>query len=234
MPRSNSSGKISFKKRPTMRTKRTRFLTKAAYKADKRKNTELKYFCKEVAAQPVTSVGAVTVFDAIPQNGTSSGREGVEVSEKVMVLRGWLESDRTDTFNVVRMIICKSKSIAAGSLVIADLIDIPATPNLAPLGCWSAHKQYFDILHDKLYYLGGKSGHAASADPNGFPAEMPDARRQMLFHLTLPLNSSKVVYEDGATAAPKKNGLFMLLVSDSAVGGGVRANFISQLSYTDS
>ncbi|AXQ66491.1 MAG: putative coat protein [Cressdnaviricota sp.] len=214
-----------FKKRYTKsRSKpKKKLLTVSAYKADKRRSTELKYFATEQALIGVNNVGNLFSLDQIPQGDGSNQRQGNVLNEKYVVIRGVLESDKADQYNYVRMMLVSCKTLNANDVAIGDFIETTATGTLAPFGIWTSKKKNFHIHYDKLHYLGGK---------NQGTILLNDAQRQKLFQIRVKLHKN-IVYQDGTTAMPTKNGLMLAVVTDSSAGTHPKIAFISQLSFTD-
>lgn len=211
-PRYEQSDLMPYRRRRPARSSkgrrgRTKAVTYAGLKRYMKKNTELKYHCRQEEAVAVPSTGVLRTFALIPQGDTSSTRDGNSVAAKSLVIRARLTNADT-AGNMVRIIIARSRGITFG------LPDFPmGSGTLGPLGCWTDLKRNMAVLHDRIYKTD-------SDDPN----------RLVMIRLRI---NGVMRFIDGTTNTPEVGDVSMFLVSDSTAATHPDITYSAQMSFTD-
>lgn len=171
---------------------------------------ETKVSCIAVGGTGVGTTGHFDELTPLAQGNTDSTRLGDEVDPHKLTIRGYIQAEDGDTFNLMRLMVVKAKQ---GNAVASG--DMPANA----LTCIRPEmKQKYSILFDHVYALNTKvSGFKWTKSLN------------MEFNLE---KYGKLYYQNAATAGTG-GGVYLWAVSDSAASAHPDIAYEAQFEYRE-
>lgn len=192
---------------------------------------ELKYFAPLIGGTAITSTAIQTLMNTISQGDNDSQRNG----DKVMMSPGfWVTYNITpgDQFNFVRVLIFQWKPVSGTSSYIPTIADIvlngsSSFPDFTSQYNHDKRTQY-RILYDKVSRV---VGNGSSALINA-----PFTDLSTVFIKTYVKIPFRQVQYQAGTNDNLTNGIYLVLISDSAIASIVHPNLSMtyKMTYTDS
>jgi len=175
-----------------------------------------------VVGTPLTMTTVATNISHLTQVAGGSGivqRVGQQIQGKSLNLRYNIkEAGATGGMATARVVVVQWKKQASSTAPsLARLLEATTNAAMSQYSFTNQFKENFNLLHDATYALGGGGGSGAS----------------VFRMVNIPLNF-KISYSGSAAADIEKNGIYMYLISDIAVGANPPTiSFSSTLYFTD-
>jgi len=194
-------------------------------------NSEPKFFTTS-SSNNIADTGAVFDFNLIPQGDTVSSRDGNRILPRYFSLHmNYGCTTVTAQHIIMRVILFRwyaDSHLSANTPTAAEI--------LATTG-----SQYAPLSHLNPDITGPKGDRIRAIEVlhNEMEVFDPQSNYAKIINLNIDLNppnktkKEHIEYDDSATASPSAGGLYMLVISDQAVGTQTSATLVGKLTFYD-